>query len=77
MKIEIISFIAMILSVVGVLANNRKMKICFILWIISNVLTGFIHQYDHLYSLAVRDAIFTVLAVEGWIRWSGKLKVNS
>lgn len=69
MLIELISYIAMVLSVAGVILNNRKIKICFILWIISNVITGFIHGYNHLYGLMVRDIVFTVLAVEGWIKW--------
>jgi nicotinamide riboside transporter PnuC len=67
--IETISYIAMALSVAGVLANNRKMKICFYLWIISNIITGGIHLHSGLNGLAVRDAIFTVLAFEGLYRW--------
>jgi nicotinamide riboside transporter PnuC len=67
--IEVISYIAMVLSVAGVLANNRKMKICFYLWIISNILTGGIHACNHLYGLTARDVIFTFLAVEGLCKW--------
>ena len=70
--IEIIGIIATVLAVVGVLANNRRLRWCFIIWIFSNALSLAIHVDAAIWSLAVRDAVFLVLAVEGWVKWGKK-----
>jgi len=70
--IEIVGIIATVLAVVGVLTNNRKLRVCFLLWLVSNTLTEAIHVYTGILSLAIRDAIFFVLAIEGWFKWGRK-----
>lgn len=67
--IEIIGTITTILAVIGVLANNRRLRWCFLVWLVSNSLSLAIHAYVAVWSLVARDAIFIILAVEGWIRW--------
>ena len=67
--LELIGTIATVIAVIGVLANNRRLRFCFLLWGISNTLTLIIHAQTDVWSLVVRDAVFLVLAVEGWIRW--------
>jgi nicotinamide riboside transporter PnuC len=67
--IEIIGIIATILAITGVILNNRRLRVCFILWLVSNSLTLVIHAQTDVWSLVARDAVFLVLAVEGWIRW--------
>lgn len=69
---EIVGIIATILAVGGVVLNNRKMAACFYLWIISNILSAYIHWSSNTNSLMVRDLIFLVLAIEGISRWSQK-----
>ena len=71
--IELFGIISLVLSVTGVVLNNRKLKFCFLFWIISNILSGYVHFEAHVYSLLCRDIIFTVLAIEGWVKW-GKTK---
>jgi len=66
---EIIGIIATILAVVGVITNNRRLRVCFLLWLISNALTGGIHAQAGIWSLVARDSIFFVLAIEGWFKW--------
>ena len=63
------------MAVVGVILNNRRLRFCFILWIISNALSAAIHAEMYVWSLFVRDIIFFVLAIEGWIKW-GKDVIN-
>lgn len=70
--IEIIGVISTILAVIGVLANNRRLRWCFLVWMVSNSLSLTIHAYTAIWSLAARDLIFLVLAVEGWIKWGRK-----
>jgi len=67
--IQIIGMLATILAVVGVLTNNRRIRVCFLLWMVSNALTGAIHAYAGIWSLLIRDVIFFVLAIEGWFKW--------
>jgi len=63
--------IATVLAVAGCLANNRRRRICFILWIVSNAICGVLHYQAGLPGLLVRDVIFSVLAVEGFLKWKG------
>ena len=67
--IELFGTISTVFAVVGVMANNRRLRWCFLLWMVSNSLSLLIHAYAGIWSLLARDAIFLVLAVEGWIRW--------
>ncbi|HUV63640.1 MAG TPA: nicotinamide mononucleotide transporter [Sedimentisphaerales bacterium] len=69
---EIIGTIATILAVTGVVLNNRRMRVCFVIWLVSNALSCYLHVGAGLFSLAARDAIFSVLAVEGWLIWGKK-----
>jgi len=71
--IEIIGTISSILAVVGVIANNRRLRWCFLVWIVSNGLCAAIHIYAGIWSLFARDVVFFILAIEGWIIW-GKVK---
>ena len=67
---EIMGYIAGVLAVAGVLLNNRKLIMCFPVWIVSNALCWYLHRQAGLHSLAWRDVMFTVLAIEGWYRWA-------
>ena len=70
--IETIGTIATVLAIAGVLANNRRLRWCFIVWFVSNSITLIIHVHVGVWSLVVRDVIFLILAIEGWIRWGRK-----
>jgi len=70
--IELLSAIATVLAIIGVIANNNRARFCFLLWMVSNTLTAAIHAHAGLYSLCVRDVVFLVLAVHGWIMWGKK-----
>jgi len=66
---EILGIVVTVLAVIGVVLNNRKMSICFIFWLVSNSLSSLIHLNCGVYSLALRDIIFFVLAIEGLLKW--------
>ena len=70
--IEIIGFISGVLAVIGVLANNRKLRWCFLVWMVSNAMSLVIHADAGIWSLAIRDAVFLLLAFEGWFKWGRK-----
>lgn len=66
---EIIGIVATVLAVAGVITNNRRLRLCFLLWLVSNGLTGGIHVHAGIWSLVARDTIFFVLAIVGWFKW--------
>ena len=70
--IEFIGIISGILAIIGVLANNRRLRWCFIVWMVSNAMSLVIHFDAGIWSLVVRDAVFLILAVEGWFKWGRK-----
>ena len=67
--VEAISMIATVLAVAGTALNNRRRRSCFWVWMACNVLTCPVHLYAGLWTLAARDALFFILAVEGLCRW--------
>jgi len=70
--IELIGTVSMVLSIAGVILNNRRLRACFILWLLSNGLSLVIHAQMGVWSLTIRDGIFFILAIEGWFKW-GKI----
>ena len=66
---EILGTIATILAVSGVILNNRRLVICFPIWMASNLITLFIHEQAGMWVLSLRDGLFFVLAIEGFVRW--------
>ena len=67
--LEIVGTIITVIAVAGVILNNRMRRECFILWLISNLVSALIHISVGVWSLAARDLIFFVLAIDGFIRW--------
>ena len=70
--IEIIGAISSVIAIAGVAANNRRIRWCFLLWVVSNTLSLAIHAHAGIWSLAARYALFLILAVEGWFKWGKK-----
>lgn len=70
--IEVVGAICAAVSVAGVICNNRKMAVCFWLWMVSNLISAALHVQTELYSLSVRDLVFFALAIEGLIIWRRK-----
>jgi nicotinamide riboside transporter PnuC len=70
--VEFISIIGTVLAVLGTVLNNRRRRACFWVWMACNLLTLPVHVYAGLWSLAARDVLFFILAVDGLIRWSKK-----
>ena len=66
--------LVLVIAVIGVVLNNRKVIWCFPLWLISNTISAALHGYMGLWGLLARDAIFIALAIHGLYLWSGKKK---
>lgn len=69
MILEVLGTLITIAAVIGVLFNNRRRLECFYIWLVTNGVSAGIHIAVGVYSLAARDAIFFVLAIEGLVRW--------
>ena len=64
-----IPWIALILSIIGIILNARKVIYCWLVWIIANV-------FWIVHSISVGDyvttivwAVFTVSNIYGWRKW--------
>lgn len=66
------TWIATIIALVGTILNCKKIKYCFVLWIITNIMWLAYDIYCATYSRAVLDAVQLALAVWGLYEWSKK-----
>lgn len=67
---ERLGWAALVLSVTGVVLNNFQAWPCFVVWILSNGISAWIHRHTGPRSLLVRDLIFGALAVAGLWQWT-------
>jgi hypothetical protein len=70
--IILLSYIAMILSIVGNLYVNRKMVIGMWLWIFGSILWMIFATYSQTWSQLIMFSIYTILNIEGIIKWNKK-----
>ncbi len=72
---EIIGWVATVGAVAGVVLNNYRLRWCFVVWLCTNAMSGALHVRGYalgdpaMLTLAVRDAVFMLLAVHGWKAW--------
>ena len=69
---ELFEYLSTVLAVVGNVLNIKKMKAGFMVWLACNLISGILHYKAGMYGLVLRDVIFSVLAVVGYIKWSRK-----
>lgn len=65
----IIGWITTIVCLTGTILNVKKLKICFWLWLLGNILWLGIDIYNGLWSRAVLDTVQGTLAVWGLVEW--------
>ena len=70
--IEIFGALSAVIAIVGVIANNRRRRWCFALWLVSNFISAAIHMQAGIWSLFVRDLVFFILVAEGYFLWGKK-----
>ena len=66
---KIMSWIVTIASIVGVILNIRKNKLCFLIWSITNFSWMVIDFYYKLYSQSALFAVYFILAIYGLWKW--------
>ena len=67
--LSIIGWITAIVCLTGTILNVKKIKFCFWLWLIGNVLWLCIDIYNGLWSRAFLDVVQGALALWGLIEW--------
>ena len=66
---EILTAILTIISIVGVILNIKKLRICFVLWIFSNFSWMIVDFYRGIYAQSVLFFVYFLLAIYGLIEW--------
>jgi len=72
---ELLGWLATCGAIAGVVLNNLKNKLCFLVWLFTNAIScglhvrGWVGGDGAMLTLAVRDAVFLMLAVHGWVIW--------
>jgi len=75
---ELLGWLATTGAVVGVVANNHRLRWCFLVWLCTNAASCLLHVRglllgdDAMLAMAVRDGVFLLLAVHGWLMWGRK-----
>lgn len=68
----IFSWVATAIALAGTVLNCKKMKACFYLWTVTNLMWFMFDLYNGLISRAVLDAVQFVLALWGIYEWGKK-----
>jgi nicotinamide riboside transporter PnuC len=71
--LELIGLLSMVIAVAGVWLNNHRLRVCFVLWWVSNLTSCGLHVALGCWSLALRDALFFALAIHGFLCWGRKV----
>ena len=77
MDLNSISWICAALALIGYYLNIIQNKLCFVIWIISNVGLIYINIASELYGQAFLWVAYTIMSIWGFISWSKKEKVNA
>ncbi len=60
-----------LLSIVGVILNIKKKRVCFLIWAVTNFSWMVVDYQQGLYSQAVLFLVYFLLALWGLIEWKG------
>ncbi len=69
---DIIAWNLVILSIIGVVLNIYKNKICFIIWAITNFSWMVVDFYKDIYSQAALFGVYFLLAIFGLYKWANE-----
>lgn len=68
----VLSVIAFSLSIIGCLLCNRKLLLCWPIFIIADIMFSYIYFSKGLLIGAARELVFIALCFEGYYRWKYK-----
>lgn len=68
----ICQWLAMFLALLGMVFNNHKKRVCFVIWFAGSILGIILYIDTELWGLVVRDIIYLVLFIHGYLLWGRK-----
>ncbi len=74
--LTVLDWIATILALIGYYLNIKQMKVCFIVWIISNFGLITINVVHGIYGQATLWVVYTIMSVYGYYAWSKKERLK-
>lgn len=63
---------AVVLSTIGIIFNVKQRRICFLLWLVANVLWIIVDVEKGLYGQAALFVLYTGISIWGWFDWKKK-----
>ena len=68
-KIWWLSWFIFFVAVAGAVFNLYKLQVCFLFWLLSNILTVYISYRRRLPGLALQFVIYSLISAYGLIKW--------
>jgi len=66
---EIIAWIATVLSIFGIVLNAKKLILCWFVWILSNILWIIYFSNNFNLQSLILWVVFCLFNIYGWIQW--------
>lgn len=64
-----IEWTATVLTLVGVILNIKRIRVCFIIWLVGNCLWFYMFITTQVWGMAICQAVFCATCVWGWHEW--------
>jgi nicotinamide riboside transporter PnuC len=74
--LNVLTWILVLLNVVGIILNNKKDHRCFYIWIPTNLAWCIFNLYHDLYSQSFMFGLYFIFAIFGLKSWKKKEKKN-
>ena len=68
----IIEILGTATSLIGILFNIKKMRICFVIWLISNFCWIYVQAQAGIWGMVACQVAFIGTCIWGWIEWGRK-----
>jgi nicotinamide riboside transporter PnuC len=66
---ELVEIIAAVFSLIGIILNIKKIRWCFIIWLLSNTCWIIAGIMWHKYGVIITNGMFDVFNIYGFIEW--------
>ena len=74
---DIFPWVVSFMSIVGVILNIKKMRVCFWIWLFTNAAWMVVDFIIGMYAQAFLFFVYTILAIYGLYEWRKKKEVKA
>lgn len=71
-----IEWVATILTLIGVVLNIKKIRVCFIIWFVANSFWIYIMAMSQHWGMVICQIVFCATCVWGWFAWAKDKKCS-